>query len=87
MQLMERDAKKFNNVTSLAEYAARRVKRFHPDPIDAVAVREEGHAPRDPLLLVAACDDPAHCGVAADSPGPRDDVPEGVLQHGRVDGR
>jgi CRISPR/Cas system-associated protein endoribonuclease Cas2 len=32
MQLMERDARKFNNVTALAEYAARRVKRFHPDP-------------------------------------------------------
>lgn len=32
MQLMERDAKKFDNVTALAEYAARRVKRFHPDP-------------------------------------------------------
>ncbi len=32
MQLLERDAKKFDNVTSLAEYAARRVKRFHPDP-------------------------------------------------------
>lgn len=32
MQLMERDARKFDNVTALAEYAARRVKRYHPDP-------------------------------------------------------